>query len=270
MRILYVLASYVLFAVLFPVLCCTGRRAHGFGSGSASTRRATLPEGAGPRIWLHGASAGDLLALSPMIGPLRERFPGCRIVLSHHHQHGLPDGAASGWRTQIDAVVYAPWDLWGATRRAVRAIRPDLLVLEYTEIWPNLIRAAQALRRPGGAHQRPLLARAPAQLPAALLAHRQSARGRRPLPDARGRRGRARARRWGRRSSGSGSRATRSSTRSRRRRRRRRTRRCGARSGIAAGDARCGSPAAPTRAKRSSCSAVYRAAARRRTRICGW
>ena len=44
-------------------------------------------------------------------------------------------------------MIYAPYDLWGATRRAVRAIRPDLLVLEYTEIWPNLIRAAQRAGR---------------------------------------------------------------------------------------------------------------------------
>ena len=42
-----------------------------------------------------------------------------------------------------DAVVYAPWDLPIATRRAMRALKPDLLVLEYTEVWPHLIRAAK-------------------------------------------------------------------------------------------------------------------------------
>ena len=44
---------------------------------------------------------------------------------------------------EADVVVYAPYDLPGATRRAMAALRPDLLVLEYTEIWPNLIRAAR-------------------------------------------------------------------------------------------------------------------------------
>jgi 3-deoxy-D-manno-octulosonic-acid transferase len=43
-----------------------------------------------------------------------------------------------------DVVLYAPYDLPLATRRAVRRLAPDLLVLEYTEIWPNLIRAARA------------------------------------------------------------------------------------------------------------------------------
>lgn len=42
----------------------------------------------------------------------------------------------------VDAVTYVPWDLPGPTRRAMRAIDPDLLVLEYTELWPGLVRAA--------------------------------------------------------------------------------------------------------------------------------
>jgi 3-deoxy-D-manno-octulosonic-acid transferase len=45
---------------------------------------------------------------------------------------------------EADVVLYAPYDLPLATRRAVRALAPDLLVLEYTEIWPNLIHAARA------------------------------------------------------------------------------------------------------------------------------
>ncbi|HEY6099021.1 MAG TPA: glycosyltransferase N-terminal domain-containing protein, partial [Anaeromyxobacter sp.] len=44
--------------------------------------------------------------------------------------------------SEADVVCYAPYDLPGATRRAVAALKPDLLVLEYTEIWPNLLRAA--------------------------------------------------------------------------------------------------------------------------------
>jgi 3-deoxy-D-manno-octulosonic-acid transferase len=129
MRLLYVLASYLLFAVLFPVL-------------SLHRKEGELPpRGPGPTLWLHGASAGDLLALSPMFGPLRERFPGCRIVLSTMTNSGYMMGRER-LAKHVDAVVYAPYDLWGATRRAVRAIQPDLLVLEYTEIWPNLIHAA--------------------------------------------------------------------------------------------------------------------------------
>ncbi|MDC0708937.1 3-deoxy-D-manno-octulosonic acid transferase [Stigmatella sp. ncwal1] len=142
MRLLYILASYVLFALLFPVLSVYRKTRHGLGQRLGFYAPGVLPGGSGPMLWLHGASAGDLLALSPMFGPLRERFPGCRILLSTTTNTGFLM-ARDRLAKQIDGVVYAPYDVWGATRRAVKAIQPDLLVLEYTEIWPNLIRAAK-------------------------------------------------------------------------------------------------------------------------------
>jgi 3-deoxy-D-manno-octulosonic-acid transferase len=146
MRLLYVLASYLLFALLFPVLSVHRKTRNGLLQRLGFYPAGILPPGQGPTLWLHGASAGDLLALSPMFAPLRARFPGCRIVLSTTTNSGYMM-ARERLAKQIDTVVYAPYDLWGATRRAVKALRPDLLVLEYTEIWPNLIRA---VKRSGG------------------------------------------------------------------------------------------------------------------------
>jgi len=140
-RLLYVLFSYLAFGLLMPVLCLHRKTRHGLLQ-RLGLYRLKIPPGA-PRVWLHGASAGDLLALSPMIGQLRSRLPDCRVILSTTTNTGYMM-AHERLAAQIDAAVYAPWDLWGATRRAVRTIQPDLLVLEYTEIWPNLIRAAKA------------------------------------------------------------------------------------------------------------------------------
>ena len=140
-RALYVLLSYVVFAIALPVLCLHRKTRDGLRQRLGFFRPGELPEGGAPRIWLHGASAGDLLALAPMIDRLRARFPSARIILSTITNTGYLM-ARERLATKIDAVIYAPWDLWGATRRAVRAVRPSLLVLEYTEIWPNLIRAA--------------------------------------------------------------------------------------------------------------------------------
>ncbi|RJS15275.1 3-deoxy-D-manno-octulosonic acid transferase [Corallococcus sp. H22C18031201] len=142
MRLLYVLTTYVLFGLLFPVLSLHRKTRHGLLQRLGFYAPGVVPEGTGPLLWLHGASAGDLLALSPMFGPLRARFPGCRIVLSTMTDSGYAM-AKERLSSQIDGVVYAPYDLWGATRRAVRALRPRVLVLEYTEVWPNLIRAAK-------------------------------------------------------------------------------------------------------------------------------
>lgn len=141
MPFFYALASWLLFALFFPVLVLHPKTRSGFARRLGLYPRDAFPKGkGGPRIWLHGASAGDLLALSPMVRELRSRFPNCTIVLSTLTNSGFL--MARERLADVDAITYLPWDLPGATRRAVRAIDPDLLVLEYTEIWPNLIRAA--------------------------------------------------------------------------------------------------------------------------------
>ncbi|MFZ5446966.1 MAG: 3-deoxy-D-manno-octulosonic acid transferase [Myxococcota bacterium] len=142
MRLLYVLATWLVFVVAFPVLALMRKTRDGFWQRFGFYPRGLIPAGA-PRIWLHGASAGDLLALAPMIDRLRARHPNARVIVSTMTNTGHLM-ATERLRKNIDAVIYAPWDLFGATRRAVAAVKPDLLVLEYTEIWPNLIRAAHS------------------------------------------------------------------------------------------------------------------------------
>lgn len=141
MRALYVLATWLAFGLLGPVLSVMKKTRSGFWQRLGFYAPGVVPQGGHPRIWLHGASAGDLLSLSPMVDRLRARFPAAKVILSTMTNTGHLM-AVERLQAKIDAVVYAPWDLWGATRRAAAALRPDLLVLEYTEIWPNLIRAA--------------------------------------------------------------------------------------------------------------------------------
>lgn len=143
MRLLYVIATWLVFGVLFPVLALMKKTRDGFWQRFGFYPAGLLPGPGTPRIWLHGASAGDLLALSPMIDRLRARFPAAKVIVSTMTNTGHLM-ATERLKRNIDAVIYVPWDLFGATRRAVAAVKPDLLVLEYTEIWPNLIRAAHA------------------------------------------------------------------------------------------------------------------------------
>ena len=141
MRLLYVIATWLVFGALFPVLAIMKKTRDGFWQRFGFYPAGLLPGPGTPRIWLHGASAGDLLALSPMIDRLRARYPAAKVIVSTMTNTGHLM-ATERLKKSIDAVIYAPWDLWGATRRAVAAVKPNLLVLEYTEIWPNFIRAA--------------------------------------------------------------------------------------------------------------------------------
>jgi 3-deoxy-D-manno-octulosonic-acid transferase len=144
-HLLYAIASYLLFAAALPVLLTHPKLRHGIPFRLGVFRRSFERGRGSPRIWLHGASAGDLLSLQPMMKELKARVPGCCIIVTTITNSGL--AMARKKLAEADVIVYAPYDLPGATRRAVAALRPDLLVLEYTEIWPNLIRAA----RKGGA-----------------------------------------------------------------------------------------------------------------------
>lgn len=141
MQVLYALASYLAFLVLWPFLLVHHKTRPG-----QLRRLGFYPPGwhaqAGrPRIWMHGASAGDLLALRPMVAELKARFPGCFVVMSAFTNSGYQ--MAKERIPEADEVTWVPWDLPGAAARALAAIDPDLLVLEYTEIWPNLLHAAK-------------------------------------------------------------------------------------------------------------------------------
>ena len=143
---LYALASYALFFLLWPLLLLHPKTRAGFWRRLGIYPRDFLAGRSGPRIWLHGASAGDVQSLAPMVAELRARIPGCTLVFSVITNSGRLMAAQKLARDPAfaDAITFAPFDLPGATRRAVAAIRPDLLVLEYTEIWPHLIQAANA------------------------------------------------------------------------------------------------------------------------------
>lgn len=141
MHLLYALASYLLFAALLPVLLFHPKLRHGIPFRLGLYRPSFDRGGGSPRIWMHGASAGDLLSLQPMMKDLKARSPGCCLIVTTITNSGI--AMAEKKIREADVVVYAPYDLPGATRRAMATLRPDLLVLEYTEIWPNLIRAAR-------------------------------------------------------------------------------------------------------------------------------
>ncbi len=146
MHAVYTLASYLLFVAVLPALLFHRKLRHGTAARFGFYGGAFDAGKGGPRIWLHGASAGDLLSLQPMMRELRARIPDACIIVTTITNSGIE--MARRKISEADVVLYAPWDLRGATRRALRTLRPDLLVLEYTEIWPNLIRAAHEAEVP--------------------------------------------------------------------------------------------------------------------------
>jgi len=140
-HLVYAILSWVLLVLASPFLVFHPKLRHGIPFRLGLYRRAFDAGRGSPRVWFHGASAGDLLSLQPMVLELKARLPGACVVVSTMTNSGL--AMARRKLAEADVLLYAPYDVGLATSRAVARLRPDLLVLEYTEIWPNLIRSAK-------------------------------------------------------------------------------------------------------------------------------
>ncbi len=96
------------------------------------------PDGPGA-IWVHAVSVGETLAIAGLVRELQARFPGRRIFLSHVTPAGRE--ASEKRLPEVAGRFYLPLDWRWCARRVVERLRPALLVIAETELWPNLLRA---------------------------------------------------------------------------------------------------------------------------------
>ena len=100
------------------------------------------PPGSGAGAnWVHAVSVGEALAAVPIARGLKERFPERRLVVSTTTATG--QALARERMSFADAIFYFPLDWPASVRRALRAVRPELVVMVETEIWPNFMREAR-------------------------------------------------------------------------------------------------------------------------------
>ena len=98
-----------------------------------------------PVIWFHGVSVGEVHLLTTLVAAYRRRHPGRRVVVSSTTDTGLAEARA---RFPDCAVVPYPFDFSFAARTAIRRLRPGLIVLAESELWPNFLAVAGQLRVP--------------------------------------------------------------------------------------------------------------------------
>jgi 3-deoxy-D-manno-octulosonic-acid transferase len=93
-------------------------------------------------IWFHAVSVGEVLSTVELLRALKAERPRIAIYLS---MTTLAGRAMAEERLQglADHVFFAPIDYRSCVRRVLRRIRPSLVVIMETEIWPNLYREAK-------------------------------------------------------------------------------------------------------------------------------
>jgi 3-deoxy-D-manno-octulosonic-acid transferase len=135
------LVYLALAAVALPWLVLQRLRDGKVRKGWAAKLWGAVPPRAGQRpcLWLHAVSVGEVNLLEPLIQRWEDQHPQWDVVISTTTQAGY---ALACRKYAPRMVCYAPLDFSWAVRRALRRLRPTLLVLAELELWPNLIAAA--------------------------------------------------------------------------------------------------------------------------------
>jgi 3-deoxy-D-manno-octulosonic-acid transferase len=103
---------------------------------------AELSSQAGPgAIWIHAVSVGETLSGVALARRLKQKYPDRPLVVSTTTLTG--QAVARERMAFADAVFYFPLDWAFCVRRALQAVRPSLVVILETEIWPNFLREAR-------------------------------------------------------------------------------------------------------------------------------
>ena len=87
-------------------------------------------------LWFHAVSVGEIIAIAPLVARVRQALPLSPVFIS--------TTTLAGYATALQrfgpVVFYAPIDYVFAVRRVLRFLRPSILIVTETEIWPNLFR----------------------------------------------------------------------------------------------------------------------------------
>ena len=102
-------------------------------------RIGSLPETPLQRsIWFHAASVGEVFCSAPLVKRIKAVVPQLPIVMTTMTPAGNEMAAKS--LPEVGTVLFFPMDQSFLLRRMIERIRPGILLIAETELWPNLLR----------------------------------------------------------------------------------------------------------------------------------
>lgn len=136
------LAYVAAIALAFPWLLYQRLRYGKYREGWGAKFWGDVPKRHGnkPCLWLHAVSVGEVNLLEPILKRWDALHPDWDCVISTTTQTGYK---LAQKKYAPRTVVYCPLDFTWAVSRAMRRVRPTLLVLTELELWPNLISAVK-------------------------------------------------------------------------------------------------------------------------------
>ena len=107
---------------------------------------AKLPADHAGSIWIHAVSVGEVLSGVTLARQLKTAYPDRPLIVSTTTVTGQT--LARERLPFADAIIYFPLDWSLCVRRAFEVVRPSLVLVLETEIWPNFLREAGTRKIP--------------------------------------------------------------------------------------------------------------------------
>lgn len=147
LRILYTFLYLLLLPVIILRLYWRSLHAPAYRK-RLSERFALVPKRHGDRalIWVHAVSVGEAIAATPMVRRLMKQYPAVDICITTT----TPTGSERVRSAFGDKVLhyYLPYDVPLLFLIFIKALRPNLLVVMETELWPNMVATCVQHRLP--------------------------------------------------------------------------------------------------------------------------
>ncbi len=106
--------------------------------------RPPIPPGLDQPLWLHACSIGEVTTAIPLLRAMLQRWPGTPIVITV----STPAGFALASAQSTVPVLHFPLDHPLSVRGFFDRLRPRMLLLVETELWPGVLACAHTRRIP--------------------------------------------------------------------------------------------------------------------------
>lgn len=152
MYLIYNIVAVLLIILALPVFVIRTIREKGFAERLRQSLFGLLPEETVAKlagkdaIWLHAASVGEIVATSPVVKEIKKELPDKPILVSVVTSSGYD--MAKRIIPEADGIIYFPLDLPYLSRAVISKIRPQVFLLVETELWPNFLKTAKAMKIP--------------------------------------------------------------------------------------------------------------------------
>lgn len=96
-------------------------------------------------VWIHAASVGEARAVFPLLAAIRKKYPQAKLLMTNMTENGH---AIAKSHPEIDICLFPPFDVPWSVKKALQQIKPAVILIAETELWPNFCQQASNFNVP--------------------------------------------------------------------------------------------------------------------------